>query len=220
MEGLDWLFDAENALPMALSVGGFFAQRKALQDAQERRRRALAELMTQDQGYANQMAGLVDTRAQEFSPAMREPVRQAAEGAAYDSLSGALVQARETPPAGSDASGRMSQDFLVAKARRAVDDLTAGADRARMMAKVRSTGDQGLTERIGGGEMGSQLGAIQGNRQAALRSGQLQADIAGQPSGGLMLAGDLARLGASTLLGQRLQRAAMSRPTPGSMTGG
>lgn len=218
---LEWLFGDDNAAPLALSVGGWYAQQKALRDAQDRRRQALSQMMTTDQGYGQQVQQAIGTQAQQFSPTMREPARQAAEDTAYQSLNSSLVQARENPVTTGNIGGKVSPDFLIASARKTMDDMQAGADRARMMAKVRSTSDQGAGERIGMGEMGSQLGAIGGNRQAALRTGQMNAETAGQPSGGLMLAGDLARLGSQTLLGQRLAKAIQSRPAPGStMLGG
>lgn len=218
---LEWLFGDENVAPLALSVGGWYAQQKALRDAQDRRRQALAQMLATDQRYGQQAQQTIGTQAQQFSPTMREPARQAAEDTAYQSLNSSLVQARENPVQTGNIGGKVSPDFLIATARRTMDDMQAGADRARMMAKVRSTSDQGVGERIGMGEMGSELGAIGGNRQAALRTGQMNAETAGQPSGGLMLAGNLARLGSQTMLGQRLAKAIQSRPAPGStMLGG
>lgn len=218
MDALDWLFSSgEDLLPTALSAGGYLLQRKALQDAQKRRQQAFAQIMAADQGYGAQQQALIQRNAEQYAPAPREATRQAAEGRVYDSLSGALVSAREAAPQLSEVGGKVSQDYLLARARAAAADTQAGADRARMMAKMRSTTDQGLDERIAGAGMANELNSIGSARRAAMRTGQLAADSAGQPSGGMMLAGDLARMGASSLLGRRLSQAAAQRPAPGSM---
>ncbi|MCC6530915.1 MAG: hypothetical protein IT531_00060 [Burkholderiales bacterium] len=202
---------AGQALMAAAAIGGTMMQQQAMADAEARQRQALNQMLLKDEQYADRAQQLVQQEAQNYQPAQREQAEQAAEDAAYGSLATKLTAATSTMPT-SQLAGKVSDDFLVDRARRSSEEMQRSADTARLMAKMRAPNDMRFAEGLSIANNAAEIGSMARDRSAMASAGSMTAQRAGQPSGMQMMLGQGAQNLGISMLGQSLMSKVKAPP--------
>lgn len=215
---------AAEIIPAALSLGGMLMQQQAMTEAQDDQRAAMNRMLDRDAQYAGQAQQLVTREAQNYQPAQREQAEQQAEQQAYGSLASKLTAAATTMPT-SQVAGKVSDDFLVDKARRTGEEMTRSADTARLMAKMRAPNDLRFGEGLSRASNAAEVGSLARDRASMAGAGGMEVQRAGQPEGAAMMLGQAAQTIGTTMLGRSLLNrnkapAVMGAPTSSVWSGG
>lgn len=198
---------------LALTAGGTVLQSQAAQEQADQKRQVLNRQLTRDDQTTDKAIDLTQQEAQKYAPAARLAAMQGQEGQIFDQsqkdigAGGALVDT-----AGDN--GNVSEDFLKAKADRAVTEGNRLTDIAREAAKTRAPtaleGEEGLSKADLAGSLQSLFGT---NRNLA---GATENDAAGVQEPGYGLIGKLGSSIGTALLARNLA----AKPVGAGGTGG
>ncbi len=199
------------AIAAAAAVIGSKMQADAQNAAADRQQKAINATLEQQDQYSRQAEGKALENAQNYDMGKRLESFDQAREAAGNSLAQQLTQTREAAPKTSQASGRMSQDFLTGNAKAAADQFEKSINVAQLMGKMRGASDMVTQEGYRNADYASQLGQIGRNAQGAYNAAQPGIAAAGKVNGGaMMLGGGLSAIGTSYLgssLGQGMNDA-------------
>lgn len=188
------------AIAAAAAVIGSKMQADAQNAAADRQQKAINATLEQQDQYSRQAEGKALENAQNYDMGKRLESFDQAREAAGNSLAQQLTQTREAAPKTSQATGRMSQDFLNGSAKAAADQFEKSINMAQLMGKMRGASDMVTQEGYRNADYASQLGQIGRNAQGAARSSEIGIDSAGRVNGGKeFLGAGLSTLGAGSL---------------------
>lgn len=173
------------ALPYIIAGLGTVATITSQQDAAQDRRRILNNQLEASEKAADKSAELVLSEAQQFDPNKRKDAMQAAETKVYDQqlkdLQAGAGGAEVGAVATSGDAGNVSDDFLKAKAEKAVSEGNRMTSIARELAKTRAPGQLQMNESLSQAKMAGELQGIGSqNRRMANASGLDAQGITGE----------------------------------------
>lgn len=178
------------ALPYALMAGGTLMSMKAQQQQADDKRNTLNQQLERDDQAAHKSSELVLNEGGYYEPAARKQAMADQEGLAYDSSVADLkAGANGGDPAAVQTSGdagAVSDDFVKAKADRAVTEGSRLTGIAREIAKTRAPSMLLGSEGQRGANLASNLQTLFGSNNNMARATQNDADTIEEPAyGGL-----------------------------------
>lgn len=189
------------ALALAAMAAGTAISYDASETARKEQQAALTAKMLRDKEYQDKNSQLVNENAQQYNPQTRQQNEQAATDAAAGSLTGALLESRESA-APADISGKVSSDYISGNAKTAASELQRSTDIARLWAKMRGPTDLRANEGMNNASYADRSRSLSADRGFMAQAGDRNAMLAGQPDGLQMLAGNaLMQFGTGSLAG-------------------
>lgn len=183
-----------------LSLAGSAVSANAQNKAVKKQEQIAAQAEESQNNRQREQQGLVLEEAVKFDPNRRsESMEKAAQGA-EQSLGTAIAQANSaTPQSDAGATGRVSTEYDIARARSVADQTAKAAETARLMSRVRAPGDMLGNEQLEYADMLGQVGTV-----GSKAKGEWSRDMARirgvRPNSGQMFLGDALRAG-GTMLG-------------------
>lgn len=172
--------DMAQAIPYIIAAVGTYAQMKSSQDAADERRGILNQQLERDDQTKEKVNSAVLTEAQKLNPADRKNAISDQEGQIYQQsqkdlqagAGGGDIGAVDT----TGGAGNVSDDFLKAKADRAVSEGNRLTDIARELSKTRAPGQLKVNEGYSQGNLASELQDIGGTNQNYARAASADAN--------------------------------------------
>lgn len=203
--------DILNALlGVALQGAGHFVKNRAEEKAASKRNAILREMQALQTAAMDKQLAATQQAAQTYAPAQRLPALDRAEQVNVQRLQQDLV-GPDTTLEGPVYGGKVSDDYVLGKARRTAADLGYATKLASLMGRVSAPADVALEQSIAGADAAnaragirSDMGSALGTRDLALR--------AVEPNGGQMFAGDLLQ-GAGLTIGTPRNDTGFGAPT-------
>lgn len=192
--------DGWSAAAAAAALVGSKMQSDAQNDAIDRQQKAVNAALEQQDKYSRQAEGKALENAQNYDMGKRLQVFDEAREEAGQSLAQQLTQTREAAPKATQATGRMSQDFLTGSAKAAADQFEKSINMAQLMGKMRGASDMVTQEGYRNADYASQLGTIGRNAKGAAMAAEPGIEMAGKVNGGKVALGSgLSHIGTSYL---------------------
>lgn len=162
------------AIPYVIAAVGTYAQMQSTEDAADERRSILNNQLTRDEEAAKKSSALVLDESGKFAPQQRKEELAANEEKVFGQqqkdlqagAGGGDIGAVQT----SGDAGNVSDDFLRAKADRAVTEGTRLTSIARELAKTRAPGQLQIDEGYSRGNLAGELQNLQGTNQNFARA--------------------------------------------------
>ncbi|WP_050466365.1 hypothetical protein [Herbaspirillum chlorophenolicum] len=187
---------------IAAMVAGAAMQYKAQQDAASRQRQQIQSELQRQQDYQKQAEKVALDRVQDYDPEQRQNRQQQIEQQVTDDLLQPVQQAQPGMQAQSAVQGSVSQDYTAARAQSQAEQMKSAEALARIMGKITGANRLRQDEALNMMATGQQIDRLKNFSQGSQGVGQLEAQLAGTPDGGLTLAGSLAQtLGSVGLMG-------------------
>lgn len=180
----------EELIPLAMAAGGALLQKKATDDAADKRKSILnSDAEEQDQLTRKSNANAMET-AQQYDPTTRQANEKQAETTAQNSLGTALANAQDPNGLPQMAQGKVSDDYLTTKANATAGELDRAARMTQLFARMRAPTDLRTTEGYALGDLTAKNTGLNQEKQLMHQAYTTDANSV-QPDGGLMMAGTL-----------------------------
>lgn len=178
-----------------MSVAGSLVAKNAQDKAIKKQSAITAQAEESQNNRQREQQGLVLEEALKFDPNKRADSMDQAAAGAEQSLGTAIAQANgAAPQTDAGATGRVSSEYDVARARSVADQTAKAAETARLMSRVRAPGDMMGNEQLDYADMLGQIGTI-----GSKAKGEWSRDMARvkgvRPNGGQLLLGDALKAG-------------------------
>lgn len=162
------------ALPYLLAGAGTLAQMKSTADANDKRRSILNAQLDRDDAAAKKSNALILNESEKFAPEVRKEAMIANEEKLFGQQQADLQSGAGGGELGAittaGGAGNVSDDFLRAKADRAVTEGNRLTSIARELAKTRAPGQLAIDEGYSRGNLSSELSNIAGTNQNYARA--------------------------------------------------
>jgi len=194
------------------AIAGSYMNSEAQNDAADKQQAAVNASLEQQDQFSQKAEQKALENADQYDAGTRLEKFDEARSAAGNSLAKSLTASRESAPATTQASGRMSQEFLTGDASAKADQFEKSIKNAQLMGRMRGAGDMLTSEGYQNADYSSQLGMIGRNAQGAAAAAKPGIDSAGKVnSGQVALGSGLSTIGSSYLgsnLGTGMNKAA------------
>lgn len=213
--GPEWVAALQTAAPY-LAVGGAAANYLGEEKAARDRRSILNRSMAETEKTQDKAQDAIQTEAKTYDPAARQQAMEAQQQATYEqSLKDVGAGGSLIPTAG---EGNVSEDFLKAKADRALSEGNRLTSVAREIAKARAPGQQLTTEGLRRADVTGRVGSMWSGARSQANAAQLTAQNVDSPWYGHL--GKLAQaIGSGVMLGSPTTSAAGSYGLGGAQLG-
>ena len=186
------------------AIAGSYMSSEAQNKAADKQQRAINASLEQQDQYSQKAEQKALENADQYQAGDRLEKFDEARVAAGDSLAKSLTASRESAPIATQASGRMSQEFLTGDASAKADQFAKSINNAQLMGRMRGAGDMLTNEGYTNADYASQLGLIGRNAQGSAAAAQPGIIGAGKVnSGQVALGSGLSTIG-SLYLGSNL----------------
>lgn len=206
-----------------MMIAGTALQYKAQKDAADRSDAKIGQAEDSNDRYNTKILDTVRRNMSQYDPTTRRENMQQRQQKAEQSLTQALTTARDEGRGqiNDSTQGKVSDSYLVEKAKRSSDQLDLASNLARMMSKVRAPDDLKTMESLTDAEYASQVGTLANNRGNMARAYQPDIKRAGRPNAGMMLAGGVMQgAGYGNAMGSIYGGTAAGAASAGARTGG
>lgn len=184
----------------AIAAVGAKVSADAQNDAADKQQAAVNASLEQQDQYSQKAEQKALENADQYQAGDRLEKFEEARAAAGDSLAKSLTASREAAPVTTQASGRMSQEFLTGDASAKADQFEKSIKNAQLMGRMRGAGDMLTSEGYMNADYASQLGMIGRNAQGSAAAAQPGIIGAGKVnSGQVALGSGLSAIGTSYL---------------------
>ena len=175
----------------AAAGGGAYMSAEAANDAADRQAAALNAAMEQQDNWSRKAETKALENADQYDMTDRTKRFEDTRAAAGESLAQSLIKSRDETGSPSQASGRLSESFTSDRASKLADQFQQSVDMARLMGKMRGTGDMLGNEAITNADYASQLNTIGRNARGSLDAAQPGIISAGKVNSGQVATGSL-----------------------------
>lgn len=176
---------------LVAALAGTALQQQASQDAARRQQRIINDNLARQREFQVQAEQAALQRAQDFAPDERENRQQQIEQQVTEQLMQPVQQAMPGMQEQSSVQGNVSSDYSAGRARAQADTLRDADALARIMGKITGANRLRTNEALAMGETGQLIDRLKSFSQGGYNAAQADAQMAGTPSGGPMLAGGL-----------------------------
>jgi len=195
------------AAAIAAMVGGTAIKSREESRAAKRVQSAIETGNKNQDVYANQKRDLVLKNLKQYDPTSRATDQTTAQNTATDTLAKAVGDA--TGGRGTEATGKVSSDYLTGEASSKANELKRSSILATLMGKVRGPTDLRFNENLKNAQFGSQAAGVGANANIQARADALKAQRTGQVDPRVMLLGQLLSTG-----GQAYATGSFKNPKP------
>ena len=182
------------------AIAGSYMSSEAQNKAADKQQRAVNAALEQQDQYSQKAEQKALENADQYQAGDRLEKFDEARAAAGDSLAKSLTASRESAPIATQASGRMSQEFLTGDASAKADQFAKSINNAQLMGRMRGAGDMLTNEGYQNADYASQLGLIGRDAQGSFAAAKPGIISAGKVnSGQVALGSGLSTIGSSYL---------------------
>lgn len=170
-------------------VAGAAMQQKAASDARRKQQRLIQENLTRQQGLQQEAEQAALARAQEFAPEVRQEKQQQIEQEVTDRLMQPVEGSAQAMADQSAVQGNVSQDYTATRARSQAEQLRSANALASILGKITGAGRLRQNEALGMADTGQLIDRLKSFSQGSSTAAQIGINRAGQPDGGMTMAG-------------------------------
>lgn len=173
------------------AIAGAALQQKAASDARRNQQRQIQENLMRQQGFQREAEQAALDRAKEFAPELRQEKQQQLEQAATEQMIQPVEQAAPAMQDQSAVQGNVSADYTAGRAKSQAEQLRSANALASILGKITGAGRLRQNEALGMAETGQFIDRLKSFSQGSGNAAQIGITRAGNPNGGLMMAGGL-----------------------------
>ncbi|MFY2570189.1 hypothetical protein [Achromobacter ruhlandii] len=177
------------------ALAGAALQQKAASDARRNQQRQIQENLLRQQGFQREAEQAALDRAKEFAPELRQEKQQQLEQAATEQMIQPVEQAAPAMQDQSAVQGNVSADYTAGRAKSQAEQLRSANALASILGKITGAGRLRQNEALGMAETGQLIDRLKSFSQGSGNAAQIGISRAGNPNGGMMLAGGLLQAG-------------------------
>lgn len=177
------------------AIAGAALQQQAASDARRSQQRLIQENLMRQQGFQREAEQAALDRAKEFAPEVREDKQKQLEQEATQQM---IQPVEKSAPAMQDQSavqGNVSADYTAGRAKAQAEQLRSANALASILGKITGAGRLRQNEALGMAETGQLIDRLKSFSQGSGNAAQVGITRAGNPNGGMMLAGGLLQAG-------------------------
>lgn len=177
------------------AIAGAALQQQAASDARRSQQRLIQENLMRQQGFQREAEQAALDRAKEFAPEVREDKQKQLEQEATQQMIQPVEQAAPAMQDQSAVQGNVSADYTAGRAKSQAEQLRSANALASILGKITGAGRLRQNEALGMAETGQLIDRLKSFSQGSGNAAQVGITRAGNPNGGMMLAGGLLQAG-------------------------